>query len=417
MNFHFELRLLILISLAHHREPFIRDTPCHNVLIDADKQEVKFRQPFFGLCQTLSVSTDGFLAGQAELLLHDLPEVLLIPCHIENDRFHVHPDQIFQNNRPDEVSRTASRVAAVVRAYKVILPLLKVVGGAVPHFRSAVGTVDHAREQTTFARFRSAVTLLPDLLHLVKDFLLDDRRMGVVENRLIFKGRFPLLLVPDRIGVGLEVDRTACVFPAFQNLDHGIAVPSARIFWQRIGTVDAFAVFVGSRSQHSIFSQLIGNLRRSSSVHAHLKDTLHNSGSFRINDPLLRILRVFHISVRHIGCQRYATLTLGFCHGSDFSAGVTGIKLIEPILDACKIIIHAVEIRRIEIVIDGDIANTQLRECEIGIEIGVCRVSAKTGEVFGDTVCHSSCFHLCKHCLKTGSVKYQGGITILPQSQ
>ena len=103
----------------------------------------------------------------------------------------------------------------------MILPLLKVVGGAIPHFRSAVGTVDHAREQTTFARFRSAVTLLPDFLHLVEDFLLDDRRMGVVENRLFLNGRFPLLLVPDGIGVGLEVDRTACVFPPFQNVDNG----------------------------------------------------------------------------------------------------------------------------------------------------------------------------------------------------
>ena len=91
------------MGLAHHREPFIRDAPCHIVLIDADKQAVKFRQPFFGLCQTLSVPTDSFLAGQAELLLHDLPEVLLVSCHIKDDRFHVHPDQIFQNNRPDKV--------------------------------------------------------------------------------------------------------------------------------------------------------------------------------------------------------------------------------------------------------------------------------------------------------------------------
>ena len=93
----------------------------------------------------------------------------------------------------------------------MILPLLKVIGGTVPHFRSAVGTVNHAGKQTALARFRPAVTLLPDLLHLVKNFLLDDRRVGVVENRLFVKGRFPLLFVPNGIGVGLEVDRTACV--------------------------------------------------------------------------------------------------------------------------------------------------------------------------------------------------------------
>ena len=99
----------------------------------------------------------------------------------------------------------------IAAAYKVILPLFKIVGGAVPHFCSAVGTVNHAGKQTALARFRPSVALLSYLLNLVKDFLLDDRRMGVVENRRIFKRCFPLLHVPDGIGVGLEIDRTAAV--------------------------------------------------------------------------------------------------------------------------------------------------------------------------------------------------------------
>lgn len=176
--------------------------------------------------------------------------MLLIPCHIEDDRFHVHPEQIFQHNRPDEVSRTASCVASVVGAYKVILPLLKVIVGAVPHFRSAVGTVNHAGKQTALARFRSAVTLLPDLLHLVKDFLLDDRWVGVVKNRLFVNGRFPLFLVPDRVGVGLEVDRTACVLPPFQNVDNGIGVPMVGVGGFGAWGFDALPAFVGSGVKH-----------------------------------------------------------------------------------------------------------------------------------------------------------------------
>ena len=35
--------------------------------------------------------------------------------------------------------------------------------------------------------------------------------MGVVENSLLFNGRFPLLFVPDGIGVGLEIDGASCV--------------------------------------------------------------------------------------------------------------------------------------------------------------------------------------------------------------
>lgn len=154
--------------------------------------------------------------------------MILIPRHIEDDRFHVHPDQIFQNNSLDKVHRTASRVASVVGTYKMILPLFKVIGGAVPHFRSAVGTVDHTGEQAALTRFRPAVTLLANLLHLIKDFLFDDRRISVVENRLFVKGRFPLLLVPNGIGVGLEIDRTACVLPPFQNMNNGVGVPNDR---------------------------------------------------------------------------------------------------------------------------------------------------------------------------------------------
>ena len=107
----------------------------------------------------------------------------------------------------------------------MILPLFKVVGGAVAHFCSTISAVDHTGKQTALARLCPAMPLLANLLHLVKDFLLNDRRVGIVENRLFFNRRFPLLLVPDGIGVGLEVDRTACVFPPFQNVNNRVGVP------------------------------------------------------------------------------------------------------------------------------------------------------------------------------------------------
>lgn len=229
LDFHFKLLLLGFVASAHHGKPFIVNASRHIVLIDADKQTVEFAHTPLRLFQSLDACTDFFLAGQQELVFHNCPEVILIPCHIEDDRFHVHPDQIFQNNSPDKVRRTASRVTTVVGAHKMILPLLKVIGGAVPHFRSAVCTVNHAGEQAALASFRSAVALLPNLLHLVKDFLLDDRRMGVVENRLFVERRFPLLLVPNGIGVCLKVDRTSCVLPPFQNVNNGIGIPMVGI--------------------------------------------------------------------------------------------------------------------------------------------------------------------------------------------
>ena len=49
--------------------------------------------------------------------------------------------------------------------------------------------------------------------------------MGVWKDGLFLNGRFPLLFVPDGVGIGLEVHRTACVLPAFQNRHNGTAVP------------------------------------------------------------------------------------------------------------------------------------------------------------------------------------------------
>jgi len=67
------------------------------------------------------------------------------------------------------------------------------------------------------------VTLLAELLHLFKHIIVNNALVGIGENRLLFNGIIPLLLIPDRIGVSLEVHRAACVLPAFQNRHNGTA--------------------------------------------------------------------------------------------------------------------------------------------------------------------------------------------------
>ncbi len=103
LDFRLELRLLVLIRLTHHGKPLIREFPGYIVLIDADEQPVKFAHTPLRLFQTLLVRSDGFLAGQPEFMLHHCSEVAFVPGHIGDNRFHVHPDQIFQHNRPDIV--------------------------------------------------------------------------------------------------------------------------------------------------------------------------------------------------------------------------------------------------------------------------------------------------------------------------
>ena len=260
----------------------------------------------------------------------------------------------------------------------MILPLLKVIGGTVPHFRSAVSTVNHAGEQAALARFRSAVSLLANLLHLVKDFLLDDRRMGVVENRLFIKGRFPLLLVPNGIGVGLEVDRTACVLPPFQNVNNGVGIPMIGIIGFRAGCLDALALFVGGRVKYLFLLQELGDLHRSPSLHAQLEDSLHYHSRRFVHNPLGFVLRVFEIPKRDIGGQGNAAFTLRLIDSSDFTTGVFGEKFVKPVFDTGNIAVCAVGVDGVKVVVDGNIPYIVLRESEVDIKPGQRGISSQS---------------------------------------
>lgn len=214
----------------------------------------------------------------------------------------------------------------------MILPLFKVIGGAVAHFCSTISAIDHTGKQTALARLCPAVTLLANFLHLVKDLLLDDRRMGVVENRLFVKGRFPLLLVPNGIGVGLEVDRTACVLPPFQNVNDRVGVPMVRIsgFWA--GRLDALTLLVGGGIKYLFLLQELCNLHRTSPFHAQLENAFDYQCRRFIHDPLCLVPRVFTVAERNIDGQRNAAFTLYLIDSTDFAAGVFGKNSLNQFL-------------------------------------------------------------------------------------
>lgn len=186
-------------------------------------------------------------------------------------------------------------IAAVVGAYKMILPLFKVVGGAVAHFCSTISAVDHTRKQTALARLCPAVTLLANFLHLVKDLLLNDRRVGIVENCLLFNGRFPLFLIPNRIGIGLEIDGASCVFPPFQNVNDRVGIPMVGINGFRTWSLDADLPLICGGIQNLFLLQELCNLHRASPFHAQLENALDHQCRRFIHAPLCLVLRVFTV--------------------------------------------------------------------------------------------------------------------------
>ena len=128
---------------------------------------------------------------------------------------------------------------------------------------------------------------------------------------------------------------------------------------------------------------------------------------------MLRIFRVFHITVRDIGSQRNTTLTLCFVDSSDFAAGVTGVKLVEPVLDACKIVVHAVRVRGVKVIVDGNETDAILRKGEVGVQSGQRRVSAKSGKIFAENSGNLTRLHFRQHTLKAGAVIIRTAVTVI----
>ncbi len=75
---------------------------------------------------------------------------------------------------------------------------------------------------------------------------------------------------------------------------------------------------------------------------------------------MFQVLRVFHIAVRDIDRQRYSTLSLGLLNSPNLAAGIAGVKLVEPVLNARKIVVYAVRVNGVVIVVNGNVANAIL---------------------------------------------------------
>ena len=212
------------------------------------------------------------------------------------------------------------------------------------------------------AGFRPAVALLPDLLYLVEGVCVDDGRVRVVEDRLVLHRILPGRLVPDGIGIRLEVDCAAGILAPLQNVCYAPGIPFIGICRLWMIGVAAFPQTVCRDGQHLFFLEQVGDLRRAASFHAKREDTLDHLCRFLIHDPFLRVVRIFDIAIRQKSGQRFSALTLGLDDGPNFPAGIAGIELVEPHANSGKVVVHTVLIERIEIVVDRNVPDIVLGE-------------------------------------------------------
>ena len=243
------------IVSAHHGEAFIVQPTGYIVLINADEKTVKLSDSLLSLCQPLLIQPQRFLALYTELLLHFRTEIRLIASDYRYDLLNVLPDDLFQHNGTDIMSAALVLVGTMGRADEEVLPLFKIAGGRVVELLLAVVAEHQAGEHIALSRRCSAVPLLPNLLYLIKDFQRDDCRMGAIENLAILHRIFPLLLVPDGVGVGLEIDRAACVLHVFEDISNGAFVPAILVLRSLMRCFSALPLLVCGGVQHLLLFQ------------------------------------------------------------------------------------------------------------------------------------------------------------------
>ena len=128
---------------------------------------------------------------------------------------------------------------------------------------------------------------------------------------------------------------------------------------------------------------------------------------------MFQVLRVFHIAVRHIDRQRYSTLSLGLLNSPNLAAGITGVKLVEPVLNARKIVVYAVRVNGVVVVVNGNVANAILGKSEVCVQTCQGRIASQSGQILRDNDSYTPRFNLDQHTLKAGAVVVRAGISIV----
>ena len=122
---------------------------------------------------------------------------------------------------------------------------------------AAIGAVQQTSEHILFGVLGlPALRPLPEFLHLFPCGLVDDGLMVVFKNSPIFFGVLQAALVLKRLGIGLEVDQGARVFPEGQDFGDGGLTPFAGgVLALFAALADALALPILRGSQDAVLLQ------------------------------------------------------------------------------------------------------------------------------------------------------------------
>ena len=109
----------------------------------------------------------------------------------------------------------------------------------------------------------------------------------------------------------------------------------------------------------------------------------------------------------------FATLAFCFVDCPDLPAGIAGIKLIEPVLDASEVIVHTVGVDGVVVVVDGDVPYSMLGENKVDIHPRQRGVAAKPGQILCDNDSYLVVLHRLQHFLESGSFKTRSAPSVI----
>jgi hypothetical protein len=130
---------------------------------------------------------------------------------------------------------------------------------------------------------------------------------------------------------GLEVDGMAQVFPFFENVNDGRGTPAVNIF-DRLGSVHTLvkSCQMYRWNLNFVLGEPGGDLIGAVARQRHGEDTADNGGDLVIHNPVFPLF-VPKVAVNHCPSQMLAAHALGLEYRLDFTARITGVKLIHDI--------------------------------------------------------------------------------------
>ena len=172
----------------------------------------------------------------------------------------------------------------------------------IPKLAAAIGTIKKIAKHILLAvlLFRSTALCLYDKrLHQLKIITVNNRLVNVLENHPVFFRIIVAFLILVWFGISLEVDYIAAILLLSENFgDSGFAP----LVFVRLCYLTAFSdtlfLPIRHRNQHLAFLQNTGNRFVTLAFKRHFENVTHDLCRFGINNPLLRVIGRFNISIR-----------------------------------------------------------------------------------------------------------------------